>query len=59
MKWPEIPGGQWLRLGAFTAIDPGFIPGQEAKIPLAVPWGQNNSDNNNNWNFKKPALGNI
>ena len=38
---------QWLRFGSFTAIDPGSIPGQEAKIPQAVPCGQNDSNNNN------------
>ena len=28
--------GQWLRLGAFTAVGLGSIPGPETKIPQGV-----------------------
>ena len=31
---------QWLRVGAFTAVGLGSIPGQGAKIPQAVRYGQ-------------------
>ena len=31
---------QWLRLGAFTAVGPGSIPGQGASIPQAEWCGQ-------------------
>ena len=31
---------QWLRLGTFTAMNPGSIPGQGTKIPKDVWCGQ-------------------
>ena len=31
---------QWLGLGAFTAVAPNSIPGQETKIPQASQQGQ-------------------
>ena len=33
----EFPDGQWLGLGAFTAMVPGSIPGQGTKI-LQAAW---------------------
>ena len=31
---------QWLKLSAFTAVDPGSIPGQGTKIPQTVQCSQ-------------------
>ena len=36
---------QWLRLGTFTTMGPGSIPGRGTKIPQAMWCGQNKNKN--------------
>ena len=36
----EFPGGLVVQTQAFTAVDPGSVPGQGIKIPYAMQWGK-------------------
>ena len=48
---------QWLGLCAFTAEDPGSIPGQGTKIPEATAQPEKTKTRNqNNNNNKMPVL---
>ena len=46
----EFSGGPVVKTWAFTAVDPGAIPGQGTKIPQAVWCGQKRKKEKNNKN---------
>ena len=39
-NWGEFPGGTVVKTWAFTAVDPGSIPGRGNKIPQAAHCSQ-------------------